>query len=93
MPRSFSILIAEPNQLLREKIAGVLTRDESVWCVTQVEGCNGLTRGVHDLQPDFILADLSFLKDPLLVSNIRRFSRNSRIFALVDTSTEPYEEV
>ena len=93
MPRSFSILIAEPNQLLREKIAGVLTRDESVWCVTQVEGCNGLARGVHDLQPDFILADLSFLKDSILVSNIRHSSQGARIFALVDTGSEPYEEV
>jgi DNA-binding NarL/FixJ family response regulator len=93
MPRSFSILIAEPNLLLREKIAGVFTREASVWCVTQVEGCNGLARGVHDLQPDFILADLSFFKDPQTVPGIRRSSRKSRIFALVDAGTEPYEAV
>jgi DNA-binding NarL/FixJ family response regulator len=91
MSRSFSILIAEPNLLLREKIAGVLTREESVWCVTQVEGCDGLARGVHDLQPDFILADLSFLKDPKMVNGMRRSSRKSKIFALVDAGTEPYE--
>lgn len=93
MPRSISILIAEPNLLLREKIAGVLAREKSVWCVTQVEGCNGVARGVNDLQPDFILADLSFLKDPMLVSSIRRSSQHSKIFALVDSGTAPYEEV
>jgi len=93
MSRSFSILIAEPNPLLREKIAGVLARDERVWCVTQVEGCGGLKRGVGDLQPDFILADLSFLKDPQMVDGMRRSSGASKIFALVDAGTEPYETV
>jgi AmiR/NasT family two-component response regulator len=92
MARSFSILIAEPNLLLREKIAGVLARDKYIWCVTQVDGCVGLARGVVNLQPDFILADLSFLKDPDMVSNIRRSSGGARIFALVDSQMAPYEE-
>jgi len=93
MARSFSILIAEPNLLLREKIAGVLARDECIWCVTQVDGCGGLARGAVNLQPDFILADLSFLKIPETVTNIRRSSGASRIFALVDSEMDPYEEI
>jgi DNA-binding NarL/FixJ family response regulator len=92
MVRRFSIVVAEPALLLREKIAGVLARDEKIWCVTQVQGLQELMRGVADIHPDFILADLSVLKDPETVRLLKRSSENSRIFALVDSLTEPYLE-
>jgi len=93
MKRSFSILIAEPSLLLREKIACVLARDDRVWCVTQVEGRSGLIRGVADIHPDFILADLSILNDIETVAFIRQSSNSSQIFALVDSCRDPYMKV
>lgn len=85
MPRSFSILLAEPSLLLREKIAGVLARERNVWCVVQVEGRSGLVRGATDLQPDFILADLGMLKDRQTLDYLRSVSRCSRVVALADS--------
>lgn len=90
MGHSFSILVAEPNLLVREKIACVLARHGRVWCVTQVGGRDELIRGVANIQPDFILADLSILKDPKVVALIRRSMKSSRIFALVESETQPY---
>lgn len=91
MPRSYSILLAEPSLLLREKIAGVLARDKRIWCVTQVEGREELKRGASRIQPDFILADLSVLNDPETLACIRQSCAHARILALVDSKSEPYE--
>ncbi len=90
MPTSISILLAEPNLLLREKIAGVLARKSQVWCVHQVDVSSGLLRGACDFQPDLILADLGALKDLEILANLRRFSPQSKIFALVDAISGPY---
>jgi len=88
--RAYSILIAEPNLLLREKMAGVLSRSEKIWCVSQVDSLHGLTRGISDLQPDFILADIVILMDPETLAEIRRSCASSQVIALVDSKTEPY---
>jgi len=90
MPRNYSILLAEPNPLLREKMAGVLARSKDFWCVVQVEGRGNLARAAALVQPDFVVADLFLLKDPELVEFIRQVSMESRIFALVDTRLDPY---
>lgn len=92
MPRSLSILLAEPNLMLREKIAGVLARNESIWCVIQVDGAEGLARGANEFRPDIVLADLSVLKHPGTLRVLRRRWTKSRIIALVDSQSQPYLE-
>lgn len=92
MSRAYSILLAEPGLLLREKIAGVLARDSRIWCVTQVVGREDLFRGAARIQPDFILADLAILNDPGALQRIKQLSSNSRVLALVDSKSEPYED-
>lgn len=84
MTQTYSILLAEPNPMLREKLAGVLARDRRVWCVVQVEGRVGLERGATDLRPDFILADFSLLKDGAAVGALRRVAVRARLVALAD---------
>ena len=49
MPRTYSVLLADPNPLLREKMAGVLTRSDTIWCVIQVDGNTGY--GIHQAIP------------------------------------------
>lgn len=92
MKQTYSILLAEPSLLLREKIAAVLARDDRVWSVTQVDGRLGLTRGVASLHPDLILADLALLKHNRTLEAIKDASRESLIFALVDSEAEPYAD-
>jgi DNA-binding NarL/FixJ family response regulator len=91
--KSVSILLAEPNLLLKEKIAGVLARHEGVWCVVQVSRKLELVRAVARLSPDFILADLPLLMDPETIEILRVFGESARIFALVDTSSGPYSNL
>jgi DNA-binding NarL/FixJ family response regulator len=90
MPRTYSALLAEANPLLREKMAGLFTRNRSLWCVIQVDGSGNLARAAAQAQPDFIVADLNILKDPELLSFLRRTSPDSRIIALVDAKLEAY---
>jgi DNA-binding NarL/FixJ family response regulator len=93
MPRTYSVLLAGANPLLREKLAGVLTRSKTFWCVIQVDGRGNLARAAAQTQPDFILADLTILKDPEMLRFLRRTSADSRIIALVDSKLEPYVKV
>jgi DNA-binding NarL/FixJ family response regulator len=90
MPRTYSVLLAGANPLLREKLAGVLTRNRAFWCVIQVDGRANLARAAAQTQPDIILADLSILKDTEMLRFLRRTSTDSRIIALVDSKVEPY---
>lgn len=90
MPRTYSVLLAEPNPLLREKMAGLFTRNQALWCVIQVDGRGNLARAAAQMQPDFIVADLPILKDREILSFLRRTSADSRIIALVDAKLEPY---
>jgi len=92
MSRTYSVLLAEPNPLLREKMAGVFARSRNFWCVIQVEGRGNLARAAAQAQPDFILADLNTLNDQEMLSFLRRTSGDSRIIALVDYKLEPYKK-
>jgi DNA-binding NarL/FixJ family response regulator len=92
VPRSVSVLLAEPNLVLREKIASVLARNETIWCVIQVDGTEGLVRCAGRLKPDLILADFGMLKHPDILRLLRRCSETARIIALADSQSEPYVE-
>ncbi len=90
MARAFCVLLAEPNRLLAEKGAGVVSRHDEVWCVSQVSSSFGLTRAAQALQPDLVLADLALLQPSGTVCALRERSPRSRVVALVDAASEPY---
>ncbi len=90
---SFCVLLGEPNLLLREKIAGVLARQEHVWCVVQVNGRNEILRGAANTLPDFILAGMSVLNDRQTIDSLRKSTGQCRIIAMTDSVSEPYQQV
>lgn len=87
---SLSVVLAEPNALLREKIAGVIGRHAAVWCVVQVPSGEALLRGAEDLGPDLVLADLPILLDARVVARLRALRSRPRLVALVDAESPPY---
>jgi DNA-binding NarL/FixJ family response regulator len=90
MQRTCSILLAEPNELLREKMAGILSRQAGVWGVLQVASREGMCAGAEALRPDLILVDLALLQAREPVLALRRIWTQSRILLLVDSDTGPY---
>lgn len=86
-------MLAENNAILREKIAGLLTRQEKVWCVVQVNGRRELLRGAVNIQPDFILANISILNDQKTIDTLKESVLSCRIVALADSVTKPYRQV
>lgn len=92
MARSVSILLAEPNALLREKLAGLLARREEVWCVVQVGVASGLVRAAAEVRPNLILADLQMLRDVGTVPALRSSAPAASVLALVETIDAPYRD-
>jgi DNA-binding NarL/FixJ family response regulator len=88
--RSFSVLLAEPNPLMREKIASMLARYDTVWCVINVCSEADLIRSASHHHPDLILVDLNILREQKTVESLRRIAPLSRIIAIADSCTEPY---
>lgn len=88
--RSLCVLLAEPNPLMREKIAGMLFRHRAVWCVINVRSESDLIRSAVHHHPDLVLAELNILRDKGTVESLRRISPFSRIVALADSGAEPY---
>lgn len=87
---SVSVLVAEPNAWLGGKTAGLLGREDSVWCVAQVADREGLLRGAALLQPEVVLADLGLLQEASTVGELRQVAPCSRVLAMVDSACEPY---
>ena len=90
MSRPVSILLAEPNWLLREKMAGVIARHEDVWCVIQVGVSEGMLRAAGEVQPDLVLADLRLLHDGTTVRALRARAPSACVFALAEQLGGPY---
>lgn len=88
-----SIVLAEPNLLLREKIAGVLARNDRVWCVVQVSRRDDLARVTAQLHPDFVLVDVVMLRDADSAEVSQWLSHASQVYALVDSRSAPYERL
>jgi len=86
----YSIILAEPNPFLREKIAGILSRQDNVWCVLQVGTREGLLRGSLEQQPDLILADISILDDCAFVDRLRNVAPMTKLVILLESESTPY---
>jgi adenylate cyclase len=95
MTRSISILLAEPNLLLLQKLAAALTRHPAVWCVALVGDRDGLQRAAARVRPELVLADLNLLRDTHTVEALRKCAAQARILALVDAADDdvtPYRD-
>ncbi|MFA6448988.1 MAG: hypothetical protein WCX65_05965 [bacterium] len=57
MSASIKILIVEEQDLLREKIAGILSREENITMVIQIASYSKLRGALEETIPDILLAD------------------------------------
>lgn len=90
MANHCSIILAEPNPFLRERIVGILSRQKNVRCILQVGTREGLLRGSIEHQPNLILADTSILTDRTLVARLRNVTPQARLVILVESESKPY---
>jgi DNA-binding NarL/FixJ family response regulator len=90
MATSFCVLLGEPNPLLAEKSAGLVSRYDRVWCVAQVQSSCGLEKAAVALRPDLVFADLSLLQPSSVVNSLRAAAPRARVVGLVDSLSEPY---
>jgi len=90
MSHPCTILLADPNSFLRERIAGILVRQDNIECVVQADAAEHMLTAARDHRPHLILVDLSLLQDRELVAHLKRCSPDSRLLVLVEVRTEPY---
>ena len=88
--RGITILLAETNTFLGQKIEEILSRDEAVRWVAHVTKRSQLLREAPILYPDLILGDIALLKEKGTVEALRQRSPRARIVALTDSADEPY---
>ena len=89
---SLSILLGEPNLLLRERLAAALWRRVGIWSVMQVGDRDALVRGAVLVRPDLVLADLALLREPETMSALHDVAAPLRVVALLEVDDEPYRE-
>jgi len=72
MSKSIKVLIVEKRDLLREKIAGILSREKNITMVIQVSSYSKLQTILGETVPDLVIADYfefnKFCKEKCLVS-------------------------
>jgi len=86
----YSIVLAESSTKLREKLAEILNRYDSVSCVITVDDDCELVELVRIHKPDFVFACISMLKDRRVTESIRKACASCQILALAECISEPY---
>ena len=86
----YSIVLAESSTRLKEKLAEILNRYDSVSCVITVDGDCELAELVRIHKPDFVFACISILKDRRVTESIRKACASCQILALAECISEPY---
>jgi DNA-binding NarL/FixJ family response regulator len=63
MARNCDLLIVENSPILREKIAGILSRMDEVRLVSQITDLRDVVAVVRELMPDIVLIDMRLVRD------------------------------
>jgi DNA-binding NarL/FixJ family response regulator len=83
MSKKIDILIVEKNALLREKIAGVLSRRDEVGMVTQISDCGIMEEAARNTRPGILLIDIRLAKsEEIAISTIRNEYPKTKIFMI-----------
>lgn len=89
MPDKCHVLIAEDDDFLREKIAGVLSRLEYISAVSQVSDMNTLAAMVEKYVPTIVLVDLKLATgNKALINELRHKHDGMRIFFMNENDTK-----
>ncbi len=89
MPEKCHVLIAENDDFLREKIAGVLSRLECISAVSQVSDMTTLAAMVDKYAPSIILVDLKLASgNKTLINELRRKHEEMRIYFMNENDTK-----
>lgn len=93
MDRRFKVLVAEENDILREKIAGLISRQKDVLVVMQVSGQEAMIEAALEGSPDLILADIR-LAGPAAAAleDLRKTVRGAKLYLLSDFDGTQYEK-
>lgn len=89
----FKALVAIKRDLLREKIAGLLSREKEIWSTMQVCDKEGLRMAMHENMPELVLYDMedeSFGDEPL--KEIKNCGEIVLVIAFSDEDGEGYRQ-
>jgi len=91
--RGISILVAESNDFLREKIAGRVSRNKSVRVVSQISDFMDIVQAAMECAPDIVIADVrQTMMNRGVISELRSVCPNIKVFLSADSTTGQYAE-
>lgn len=89
----FKALVVIKRDLLREKIAGLLSREKEIWSAMQVSDENGLHMAMLENRPELVVYDMddeSFGENPL--KEIKKSGGSIFVIAFSDEDAEGYRQ-
>jgi len=93
MDRGYSALVMEENDILREKIAGLISRRPNVGLVAQISSRKRIKNAVDALKPDIIFADVAFARaNEQIFNEIRLTSGGVRIVLYTSENGKEYQD-
>jgi DNA-binding NarL/FixJ family response regulator len=87
----FDILVTDHNDLLREKIAGILSRLDSVRVVAQTSDCNNFENIVFDIVPDLLVMDINSATAAGMTNGEELLKINPRMKVIITTEENDEE--
>lgn len=91
MAKSLNVLVVEKHDLLREKIAGVVSRLEDVRMVIQVADCSELTRIAEENAPDLVLMNIRQAHSQRkTIARMKEIQPGAKIFIFAHKDGEQY---
>lgn len=86
-----NILVVEPNDILREKVSGILSRMKNVRMVTQISSCDELVHAAMTTAPDMIFIDLKLaLIGKHHIAEIRESHPDVEFHIMAEHDSGPY---
>ena len=87
-----NVMIVEENTVMREKIAGLLSRIEGIDAVCQLSTFGKLDRAVEGMKPDIILLDAGIVcREWEKIFELQRINKGMRFIALTENDKNLFE--
>lgn len=92
MTQLMTVMIVDENTVMREKIAGLLSRLDGVDAVSQLSTPGKLAQAVDEMRPQIILLDAGIVcREQESIRGVQQKFQELRIIALTENDSEFFE--
>ena len=92
MTQLIKVMVVDENAVMREKIAGLLSRLDGIDAVSQLSAIGKLEQAVMDMRPQFILLDAGIVcRDKGIIHDLQQENKEMKIVVLTEDGSEFFD--